>query len=364
MLHSAVIIALGAFLVLGFVVFLKALVKPEKSSVPPIEETITPTDDRPPMVDNNEIAPPTSTPSVNYKTLVIISPDNAYAVTENPYANMEVYKSKSYQFMRPALRYHGGKYRLSPWIISHFPDHQIYVEPYGGGASVLLRKSRCYSEVYNDLEDEVVNVFRMLRDHGPELRRRLALTPYARAEYDRARGKEKTRGIEKARRMIVRSFMGFGSDSTTMKSSGFRSNSNRSGTTPAHDWMHYAQTVHEITERLQGIVIEHRDALTCIKDHDSPKTLFYVDPPYTHETRTSAKRYIYEMDDDAHRKLAEVLNTVKGMVILSGYDCPLYSELYDASWTRVSKETLVDSACKRIETLYINRHGMKQGKML
>jgi hypothetical protein len=83
--------------------------------------------------------------------------------------------------MRPALRYHGGKWLLAPWIIEHFPDHKIYVEPYGGGASVLLRKPRSYSEVYNELDGDVVNVFRCLRDHGPELRRRLTLTPFARA---------------------------------------------------------------------------------------------------------------------------------------------------------------------------------------
>src|SRR5882757_5330119 len=84
---------------------------------------------------------------------------------------------------RPALRYHGGKWLMAPFIIRHFPAHRIYVEPFGGGASVLIRKARSYAEIYNDLDDEVVNVFRVLRDQGPQLREALQLTPFARSEY-------------------------------------------------------------------------------------------------------------------------------------------------------------------------------------
>src|SRR5690606_29888203 len=85
---------------------------------------------------------------------------------------------------RPALRYHGGKWRLAKWIISHFPQHRIYTEVFGGGGSVLLQKQRCYAEVYNDKWDIVVNVFQVLRDNPEQLRRALELTPFSRTEFN------------------------------------------------------------------------------------------------------------------------------------------------------------------------------------
>lgn len=134
---------------------------------------------------------------------------------------------------RPILRYHGGKWLLAEWIISNFPPHRVYVEPFGGAASVLLQKRRTYAEIYNDLDGEVVNLFRVVRDDGLRLRQMLELTPFARDEF-KLSYETSDDPIEQARRTVVRSFMGFGSNSHN-KLTGFRSNSNRSGTTPAHD---------------------------------------------------------------------------------------------------------------------------------
>ena len=137
---------------------------------------------------------------------------------------------------RPILRYHGGKWMLAPWIISHFPEHRTYVEPFGGAASVLLQKPRTYSEVYNDLDGEIVNLFRVVRDNGAALIEKLKLTPFARQEY-RLSFETCDDALEQARRTVIRSFMGFGSNALARGiKSGFRGNSSRSGTTPAHDW--------------------------------------------------------------------------------------------------------------------------------
>ena len=255
--------------------------------------------------------------------------------------------------MRPALRYHGGKWKLASWIISHFPEHRTYVELYGGGGSVLLRKPRSYAEIYNELDGEIVNVFRMLRDNGLELKRVLTATPFARAEFDFASHQDAAvTPLERARRTIIKSFMGFGSDSIKRKS-GFRANSKRSGTSPAHDWANYADCLDELVTRLRGIVIENRNALDLFQQHDAPTTLFYADPPYVHSTRTASKRYAFEMTDDDHRKLATALHGVQGKVIVSGYDCPLYQELY-AGWRVERKDALADGARKREECLWLN----------
>lgn len=252
---------------------------------------------------------------------------------------------------RPALRYHGGKWRMAPKIIQAFPPHQIYVEPFGGGAGVLLRKPRSYAEVYNDLDKEIVNVFKQLRDNGPELKCILEMTPFARVEFEAANIPVDD-GLEQARRTIIKSFMGFGSDAIR-RPSGFRANSNRSGTTPAHDWRNYADVLDHLIERLRGVVIECRDFEQVIKAHDSEKTLFYVDPPYVHSTRSSAKRYSHEMDEKAHTKLATVLNKVKGKVVLSGYESTLYVDIYK-NWNKSTFSALADGALKRTEVLWTN----------
>ena len=154
---------------------------------------------------------------------------------------------------RPLLRYHGGKWKLAPWILRHLPPHRVYVEPFGGGASVLLQKPRSYAEVYNDLDGEVVNLFTVAREHGEELARSLELTPFARAEFDQSY-EPGSEPIEQARRTVVRSFMGFGSAGASGQSTGFRANSNRSGTTPARDWMNYPDCLRMVIQPLRDVV--------------------------------------------------------------------------------------------------------------
>ncbi len=264
---------------------------------------------------------------------------------------------------RPILRYHGGKWVLAPWIISQFPAHRRYVESFGGGASILLRKSRAFSEIYNDLDGEVVNVFRVARDDGARLVRALELTPFARDEFDIAYEPAQD-PLEQARRTIVRSFIGFGSNSIHSKNkTGFRGRSERSHTTPADDWMHFPDGMRAIVDRLRGVVIEHRDACWVIEKYDTPDTLHFVDPPYVHSTRQrvdASRGYRHEMTDEDHRRLAELLHRVAGPVILCGYECPLYAELY-AGWERIEKTgPFADGALERTEVLWMRgvTHGL------
>ncbi len=252
---------------------------------------------------------------------------------------------------RPIIRYHGGKWKLADWIIGHLPKHRVYVEPFGGAASVLLRKPRSYAEVYNDLDGEVVNLFRVARDSGEELRRVLELTPFARAEFVLSY-QSTSDPIEQARRTVVRAFMGFGSNAHN-QATGFRANSNRSGTTPAQDWRNYPRGLGALIERLQGVVIENRSAIDVMRAHDGDETTHYVDPPYVFATRDKGGDYRHEMTDADHEALAEVLHGLHGAVVLSGYPSALYDRLY-GDWQRIERAAIADGARKRIEVLWLS----------
>lgn len=263
---------------------------------------------------------------------------------------------------RPALRYMGGKWRLAPWIIEHFPPHAIYVEPYGGAASVLLRKERAKTEIYNDLDNQVINLFRMLRH--PEYSKRLielvALTPFARVEFDLTY-EISDDPIEAARRLIARSFMGHGSTAVALRRrTGFRSDNRRAGKHPAGDWAGLPPALQAITERLKGVVIENHPALAVIERFDSAETLVYCDPPYVHHTRSQKRingslehAYVHEMDEAQHLELLTFLADCKSYVVLSGYRCPLYDAALGA-WQRYETLAYADGAKPRTEALWLN----------
>ena len=260
---------------------------------------------------------------------------------------------------RPALRYHGGKFMIAPWILEHAPDHEAYTEAFSGAASVLLRKPRSFIEVINDRDEDLVNFFRVLRDPegAAELERQLRLTPYARREFERAYEPAED-PVERARRLVVRSFMGFGSAAANPEHmTGFRPSSPNRTSTPAWDFARYPDALPSYCRRLQGVLIECWDAADVLRDYDGRDTLHYVDPPYPQSTRGFRLRnhaYRYEMDDDGHRALADVLKSLKGYVVLSGYACPLYDEELFPEWFRVERRALADGGRERIEVLWLN----------
>lgn len=262
---------------------------------------------------------------------------------------------------RPAMRYHGGKWKLAPWIIGHFPRHHVYVEPFGGAASVLLRKPRSYAEVYNDLDGEIVNFFRVLRDRqqSAELQRLCELTPYSRAEFDLSY-QPADDPIEQARRTVFRSFAGHGSGAASGYNTGFRANPTRSHTTPADDWKGWPSNINRLSKRLRGVIFENMDALEAIERHNRPITFIYCDPPYVAETRSTTTSdgknqvYRYEMDSIDHENLLHTLRQSDAMIALSGYRCELYDDMLH-DWQRVEIVTHGDGRSKRTEVLWLNR---------
>lgn len=254
---------------------------------------------------------------------------------------------------RPALRYFGGKFRIHPWVISHFPPHTCYCEPYGGAASVLLCKQPSQFEFYNDLDGELVNFFRVLRNRGDELIRQIELTPYSREEQELAylpTGDE----LERARKFYVRSWQTIVGTEHQRYSSGWRSlYQNRHGDVIA-EWNNTSHLT-AIIWRLKQVQIENRPALELIQRIDTQETLFFLDPPYVKSARSKKHRdaYKYEMNDADHQALAEVVHSLKGMIVVAGYDSSLYQRLY-SSFQQVKKKTTKNFGGSAIECLWLS----------
>lgn len=262
--------------------------------------------------------------------------------------------------VRPIMRYHGSKYRIAPWLLQYFPPHEIYIEPYGGGASVLMAKPRVRSEVYNDLDEEIVNLFKVLRDdtQATELIKLLELTPYSRCEFYEAYEPGGS-DVERARKTLVRSHMGFGSAGATKNNTGFRSDSSRTNAPAAMCWQRYPNHVRSFIERLRGVCIDNRPALDIFRLHDDKRALFYVDPPYLPSTRmlkNGTDCYRHEMNVREHIKMLRVIKQLAGMVVLSGYDNSLYDRLLP-DWSKRYVKTKASGnrgAVDRVEVIWMS----------
>lgn len=264
---------------------------------------------------------------------------------------------------RPVMRYHGGKFRAAPWVISHLPRHRVYVEPFGGAASVLLLKPPAQADVYNDIDEDVVNVFQVLRDPAlaEQLRAALELTPYSRVEFDESYHvvDEPRPSVERARRTLARAGMAFSTASRRRSRTGFRATPVRaSSTTGIHDWMTWPEHVPRFVERLRSVILESRPALDVIRQQDNEDALFYVDPPYVESTRSldgiaRHRAYARELTDDDHAELAEVLHGCKGMVAISGYCSDLYDRLY-ADWPHYDRHSYNGHNHRTVERLWLS----------
>jgi DNA adenine methylase len=260
---------------------------------------------------------------------------------------------------RAICRYHGGKWRLAKWIVNHFPAHRFYIEPFGGAGSVLLRKPRSRCELYNDLDGEVVNYFRVLRDPGlaARLAALLELTPFAADEFKAAYEPLETADqVERARRFFVRMSLGWGTRMRSVNRS-LRSRKGNDNATPAKEFSNYPKHIKSFTERLRGVVIENRPATQIIARHDEPDALFYLDPPYLHHLRKDWGRNTYscEMTDEDHVALAETLYQVKGYVVVSGYPSELYDDLYTRrGWVLQTKKHHVEMNKMTTEGLWLS----------
>lgn len=224
---------------------------------------------------------------------------------------------------RPALDYYGGKWKHANEIIKNFPAHKSFVEVFCGAASITLRKPRSKNEIINDIHNEVVNFFYVLRDRNMELKTLLEKTPYSRTEYLLCRTNSDD-SLEQARRTVVKSWFGIG-DSLDNKT-GFRVSLTQGGSTTA-PWLKYTDYLHLYAERLRGVIIENLDYREILRRYDRTDTLFYMDPPYVADQRSKKHAYLHDWNDQDHNELLNNLKNIKGKVVLSGYDTNIYDAL-------------------------------------
>jgi len=254
--------------------------------------------------------------------------------------------------MKMILRYPGAKWRIANWIISHMPKHHSYVEPFFGSGAVFFRKAPSPIETINDLDEDVVNLFRVVRENAEPLIRTVTYTPYSRQEYYEAFTSQPADEIDKARMFLIRCWQGHGFRNISSHRSGWKNDvQGREAAYAMRNWYRLPQWIETAVERLREVQIENRPALEIIERFNYPNVLIYADPPYLLSTR-SGKNYNYEMTDKEHIELVEALINHKGHVILSGYDNEIYNE-YLKSWSKYSINTTAEKGLKRVETIWI-----------
>ena len=254
---------------------------------------------------------------------------------------------------RPALRWHGVKWNLAPWIVSHMPKTHNYLEPFLGSAAVLLRKPRSPLEHACELDARVTQFFEVLRTRPDELIQLLLLTPWSREEFGRSFDLSGD-ALEDARRFFVRSWQGVGSLQSAHRSSWrFIKDVEKSYKSPAHYWTF--EHLLTVADRLQGVQLDNRSAFVVIPKFNRDNVLIYADPPYVMSTRRrSDHQYMTELEDAEHETLLALLKEHSGPVLLSGYPSELYSDLLP-DWQVFTKDVTVNSrGYGATEALYLS----------
>ena len=239
--------------------------------------------------------------------------------------------------MKSPIKYYGGKSYMTDIILKQFPtNYKIYVEGFGGGASVLFAKPKTDLEVYNDLGENVYSLFHVLNDKEKfqRLKERLELTYYS--EELRQEFKKDLKGKldieDRAYKFIYvnrTSFNGVGGFSTSLI---VRRNMSKS----TSDYLSMIDRLPEIHNRLSSVIVEHKDIFDLLDKYDSEDTFLYADPPYLHELRSSTTSYEHELSNEQHIRLYNRLNEFKGKVLLSGYDDFDICKILDKKFTKMS----------------------------
>ncbi len=260
-----------------------------------------------------------------------------------------------------AFGWYGGKFSHLDWLLPLLPKCHHYCEPFAGSGAVLINRNPSPIETYNDLDGEVCNFFRVLRDQKDKLVEAIGLTPFSREEFSIACELDAAQPpLERARRFYVRARQvrtGLAQTASIGRWANCKDTSRAGMSGVVSRWLGAVDALPQIGERLIRVQIENRPAIDVVELYDSKQTLFYCDPPYVHDTRGDSKAYGHEMTDEHHRALADVLNRAKGMVAFSNYDCDLINTLYPSRrWRKIvgPERTIHSTKDTRKEVLWVN----------
>ncbi len=228
-------------------------------------------------------------------------------------------------------------------LLPLIPYDQLFVDVFGGGGSVLLNRKPSPVEVYNDLDGNLVNLFRVIQhpEHSVELERRLRSTLYSKEEFVKAiaivKGEaEPLDPVEQAWAMFVNMNQSVVGRVYRTQGNWSRAAISVSGESAViSGWKSLINRLGGVYDRLSSVQVEQRDAIESIEYWDGGETVFYVDPPYVHDTRVETEYYAHEMSNDDHKKMIDALISVNGYAVVSGYDHPIYNKLDTSGWTRV-----------------------------
>jgi len=262
------------------------------------------------------------------------------------------------------LKYLGCKYRLSrpskdrakhpqkKCLLDYVPASRVYVEPFCGAAGSLLNKPPSPVEVLSDMSWEIVELIQVMGDQvlSQKLRDLISAIPYSGESFAGAWKNRRRNLVERAAATLVKSYMGNYCEGLFRETTGFRKPTNGEDAI----WQRYPNRIPLLHRRLRGVTVMRRDALQTIASTDSSDTLFNVDPPYVHESeRDTKQKYKYEMTDEQHEELADVLHSVRGMAIVSGYRTKLYERLYP-DWPTISMQHIANAAKRAEEILWMS----------
>lgn len=253
--------------------------------------------------------------------------------------------------MNTLLNYPGAKWGMAQEIISLMPPHRSYLEPFFGSGAVLFNKPKSAIETVNDIDGDIVNFFRILRERPDDLAEVISMTPYSRDVFDDAHDNRGIDNFDRAYRFAIRSKMGHGFK--TYQKTGFKIDVYaRERSYCVGCWNRLPTDLLEAARRLKGVQIENQNAVDLIKRFNHENVLIYADPPYLLGTR-KGKQYHHEMTEQDHIALLDALKQHKGYVILSGYPSEMYArELH--GWSVIQRKSYNQNSDQRTEMLWCN----------